>query len=151
NVEHMVSAMAAGEIAGDRNAARSLDRLRHRAADRARGAGDQNKLVLEPVHAASVMLVVVRMAMVVVVVRMVVVVVMVMAVTMAVIMMMIVAMAVAMAMIMMMVVTVMMVTVFMTGSRRVGAALGLEWRLDGDDPGAEAFQECLDCRIALEP
>ena len=67
DVERVVGAVAAGEIAGDRNA-----RPRRSTASAtalpigAGGAGDQNDLVLEPVHAASAALVIVLVVMVVI-------------------------------------------------------------------------------------
>ena len=75
DVERVVCAVAAGQIAGDRKPAGGVDRLRHGLAERAGGAGDQNDLVLEPLHPASAALVIVR---VVVIVVMIVVIVMVM-------------------------------------------------------------------------
>src|SRR5688572_6433798 len=80
------------------------------------------------------MLVVVRVAVVVVVVGVVMV------------------MAVAVFMAMMVMVVMMVVMIVMVIRRRgIGAALGLERRLDGDHLGAEACQQFLDCRVALEP
>ncbi len=132
NVKHMAGAVTPGEIAGDGYAARGFDRRRHRAAERTRRTGDQNKLVLEPLHAASIMLVlgIVRMAVVVVVM-------MVVAVTMVMVVM---------------IVTVVVVMMLVAVRRRgIGASLRLERRLDGDDLGAEAFEQSLDRRVALEP
>jgi hypothetical protein len=59
----------------------------------------------------------------------------------------IVGMIVAVVMIMVMV----MVVAVVAGRRRVGAALGLEWRVDISKLGAEAFQQGLDRRIAAQP
>ena len=73
DVERVVDALPAGEIAGDRNRRppRSTASATALPTEPAR-AGDQNDLVLEPVHAASaalvIVLVVVRMAVVMIVI-----------------------------------------------------------------------------------
>ena len=59
DVERMVRALPPGKVAGDRNPAFGLDRSATALPIGAGGAGDQNDLVLEPVHAASAVLVVV--------------------------------------------------------------------------------------------
>ena len=51
----------------------------------------------------------------------------------------------------MMIVIVVMVMVVIARRRGIGAALRLERRFDGDDLRAEALQQRLDRRIALEP
>ncbi len=76
DVERVVCAVAAGQIAGDRSPACGAHRLRHGLADGAGGAGDQNDLVLEPLHSASAALVIVRVVVAVVVIVVIVVVMM---------------------------------------------------------------------------
>ena len=56
-----------------------------------------------------------------------------------------------MAVVMMVVIVVMVIVVMIARRRGVGAALRLERRVDGGDLRAEAFQQRLDRRIALEP
>ena len=50
-----------------------------------------------------------------------------------------------------MMVVIVVVVMMLVRRRRIGAALGLERRVDGNDLGAEASQQRLDRRIALEP
>ena len=60
-------------------------------------------------------------------------------------------MIVTMRVIVVVVTVIVMVVIVAVRGRVVGAALGLERRVDGDDLGAEALQQRLDRRIALEP
>src|SRR6185436_18265073 len=66
-------------------------------------------------------------------------------------MVMIVVMLVSMIVAVIMAVVMRMIVTMIARRRVIGAALRLEWRLDGGDFCAEAFQQRLDGRIALEP
>src|SRR5207244_1598485 len=130
-------ALAARQIAGDGARALGAGGFGHRLADRAGRAGDQNDLVLKPVHPSVVLVVVFGVTVVVTIV------VVVMVVSVPMIMRMVMSM---------MIMPMIMVMVVVIADRRViSAALRLERRVDGNHLGAEAAQQRLDRRIGLEP